>query len=350
MLQILRTLPILLFAPLAGQAQLTLVDSIPFPGSHPDFWCLHVTPDTIFLGANGDGAIHFSDHNGNISGVLDLPYNYCQGLIPTGSSYIIAEDYAGSGAMIHELDLAGQLITEWQLPTGVFGNSSGIGDLELAPDGAIWLTVYHPDGDNYPFAYAYKWTPSTTFIDTVPLNGAQPYGIAIHGDTLLYVIDDLDDDIERIYAYDLTNEEDLFYIDLPDTPIDNDQRPFGMHYFNGRLYLIADRQGGSAFAYQTIFIYEFDANVGMPGSLEIRSVQLYPNPASNSINITIPVSMLKNDVELELIDQKGRLLRTLPMRSEQMPIDVSDLPNGSYTVRVKENGAVSFNKKMVIAR
>src|SRR5690606_7477399 len=119
-----------------------------------------------------------------------------------------------------------------------------------------------------------------------------------------------------------------------------------MHYFNGRLYLIADRQGGSAFAYQTIFIYEFDANVGMPGSLEIRSVQLYPNPASNSINITIPVSMLKNDVELELIDQKGRLLRTLPMRSEQLPIDVSDLPNGSYTVRVKENGAVSFNKKM----
>ena len=64
-------------------------------------------------------------------------------------------------------------------------------------------------------------------------------------------------------AYDLTNEQDLGWTELPDTPIDNDMSPRGMHYDGEFLYLIANRQGGSAFAYQTVYIYAFDATVGL---------------------------------------------------------------------------------------
>ena len=72
--------------------------------------------------------------------------------------------------------------------------------------------MYYPDF-NVPFAYAYKWIRAISPDRHGALAGRTTYGIALKGDTLLYVTDNLNGDRERIYAYDLTNGTDIGWVE-----------------------------------------------------------------------------------------------------------------------------------------
>ena len=328
---ILLFLASLILAPCSGQE---LVDSIPYPGINQSFWGIHVTADTIFLGSDGAGNIHFSDHSGTILGQQATGFNYCHGLVRKPSSYLIAQDYTGNGAGLKEVSLTGGLLNAWTFPPVIGGNSSGIGDL-CADGDALWYTMYYPDFDVFPYAYAYKWVPGGGApIDTVPLHGEQPYGIALKGDTLYYVTDNLNGDPERIYAYDLSNNVDIGWVELPDTPVDNDMSPRGMYYDGTHLYLIANRQGGSAFAYQTVYIYAFDASVGLA---EQRSEQLavisFPNPAMENVSIELPFGSNLGQTQLTIMDAKGATVHTVQGTTDRYVIDVHAWNEGNYIVR-----------------
>ena len=327
-----------------------LVDSIPYPGMlNLSFWGIHVAEDTIHLGSDASGAIHFSDHNGGLLGSITTPESFNHGLIKREATYLFASDYTTSGATLHEIDLSGAPLNEWVFPAGLTGPSSGIGDLEEAGGGAIWFTMYYPDSDVYPFAYAYKWIPgSETFLDTVPLQGDQPYGIAVKGDTLFYVTDDLDGDLERIYSYDLANEVDLGHVDLPDTPIDNDQRPFGLHYYDDHLYLVANRQGGSAFAHQTIFIYSLDATVSIEGPRNEQAIEVYPNPATDRITVRWP-DQVERSAGFEIIDAAGRIVLRSNSIQPTQNIQLAGLDPGNYVISL-ECGGTQFRGNFVITR
>ena len=320
----------LLLLPTGLHAQL-LVDSIPYPGINQGLWGIHVNPDTIFLGADFSGNIYFSDHSGTILGQLPTGYDFNHGLIRKASSYLIAEDFTSGGAGLYEVGLNGGTLNTWTFPPVIGGNSSGIGDL-CADGDAVWYTMYFPDFDVYPFAYAYKWTPGDPApSDTVPLWGEQPYGIALKGDTLFYVTDNLNGDEERIYAYDLTNEVDLGWIELPDTPIDNDQRPQGMYYDGTHLYLVANRQGGSAFAYQTVFKYAFDLSTAVFTREVPMDVRLYPSPANDVVHLLVPNGGAH---AFRVFDAQGKEMLTGALRSDRTTLDVAGWAPGSYTVKV----------------
>ncbi len=308
-----------------------LVDSIPYPGQGTGVWGIHVTTDTIFLGSDLTGNIRFSDHNGSILGELTTPYDFNHGLIRRSASYLIAEDFTTNGAGLYEIDLSGALLASWTFPDVIGGASAGIGDLE-ANGNAVWYTMYYPDFNTYPFAYAYKWVPGDPApVDTVPLQGEQPYGIALKGDTLLYVTDNLNGDQERIYAYDLANEQDLGWIELPDTPIDNDQRPQGMHYDGQFLYLVANRQGGSAFAYQTVFKYAFDISNAVFVREEPVAVLLHPSPASDVLTIRSVIGAARS---YAVFDVSGKPVATGILNTDRTMLNVSDWAAGTYTVRI----------------
>ena len=304
-----------------------LIDSIPYPEVSQGFWGIHVTPDTIFLADDFSGDIYFSDHSGNFLGQRTTPHDFAHGLIVRPDEYWIAEDYAGDGALLYRVDLSGNALGSWPFPDVLGGASSGIGD--MCQDGeAIWYTMYYPDFDIYPYAYAYRWVPGDPApSDTVPMNGSQPYGIALKGDTLFYVTDNLDGDPERIYAYDLTNEQDLGYVDLPDMATDGDQSPRGMFYDGERLYLIANRQGGNAFAYQTIYIYSFDASTAMRERDEVGALSAFPNPTTSRITIN---NNTGQRVQAELTDATGRRMRMSPLNPGMNAVDLTTLAPGTY--------------------
>jgi hypothetical protein len=339
---------LLLAPPLRAQV---LVDSIPYPGINQGFWGIWTNPDTVFIGADFSGDIYFSDHQGNILGQLPTGYNYNHGLIRRQNSYLIAKNYTVGGAPLHEIDLQGNPLNTWPFPQVIGGNPGGIGG--LAADGdAVWFTVYHPDWTTYPYAYAYKWVPGTAqLLDTVPMNGRQPYGVTLKGDTLLYVIDNIHGDQERIYAYDLTNREDLFWFDIPDTPIDNDQSPRGLHYDGEFLYLMANRQGGSAFAYRTVFIYTFDEiGTGVVNNPPHRTMLLQPNPAGSMVQVHLPREEVARGVELQVIDRMGRVLMVRHTDTEVTTLDLTALPGGDHLVRAIAGGVPLATRKLVVQR
>lgn len=331
-----QALLLLLASPVLTHAQ-TLVDSIPYQGVNQGFWGIHVTSDTIFIGADGPGNVVYSDHQGNLTGSLSTGYTFNHGLVRKPGSYLIAQDYTANGAHLYEIGLDGTLLNTWTFPDVIGGHSSGIGDLCLDGD-AVWYTMYYPDFDVYPYAYAYKWIPGEAApIDTVPMYGEQPYGIALRGDTLLYVTDNLNGDLERIYAYDLTTEQHIGSIPLPDS--DNDQSPRGMHYDGTHLYLVANRSGGSAFAYQTIFIYDFDASTAVWEHPALEALTAFPNPATTRITVNNPLS---KRVRAELTDASGRRIQQVLLEPGINVLDISSLASGNHVLRAVGLAPVSI--------
>lgn len=321
----------LLFAAAASSAQV-LLDSIPYPGQGTGVWGIHVTADTIFLGSDFTGNIRFSDHSGTILSELPTGLDFNHGFIKRPGSYLIAEDYTANGAHLYEVSNSGTLLNTWTFPNVIGGPSSGIGDLE-ADGNAVWYTMYYPDFNTYPFAYAYKWVPGDpTPIDTVPLWGEQPYGIALKGDTLFYVTDNLNGDEERIYGYHLGTNQDLGWVGLPDTPIDNDQRPQGMHYDGDYLYMVANRQGNNVNAYQTVFIYDFDTSVGFVNAQQEEQLSIGPNPANDVLVVRSPIV-----APFTIMDAQGRVVRTGSLTGSTT-VDVRSLSPGSYVLRTEHRG------------
>lgn len=322
----------------------TLIDSIPYPGITHGFWGIQVNADTIFLGADFSGDIYFSDHDGTILGQQTTGQDFNHGLIRGAGSYMIAEDYTSNGAHLHEVATDGTPLNTWTFPDVIGGHSSGIGDL-CADGNAVWYTMYYPDFDVYPFAYAYKWVPGDPApIDTVPMHGEQPYGIAVKGDTLLYVTDNLNGDAERIYSYNLTTKQDIGFIELPDP--DGDQSPRGMFYDGTYLYLVANRIGGSAFAYQTVFIYSFDQDVGI-GERKLSNVQVRPNPADEQAVIEIK-QRGTGKVMLEIFNATGRKIHDEAVVEGPRTIDTSTWGNGLYVVKtVAGDGSVATARLVV---
>ncbi|HEX2616894.1 MAG TPA: hypothetical protein VHL57_05080 [Flavobacteriales bacterium] len=326
----------LLSLSLSSTAQV-LVDSIPYPTVHQGFWGIHVTADTIFLGDDFSGDIYFSDHAGNILGTQSTGFTYNHGLIVKANSYLIAQDYTTNGAHLYEVGFDGTLLNTWTFPDVIGGHSSGIGGI-CADGDDIWYTMYYPDFDAYPYAYAYKWHPGDAApMDTVPMLGAQPLGIALKGDTMLYVMDNNDEDVERIYAYDLTNETDLGSVDLPDVATDGDQSPRGLSYDGTYLYLVANREGGSAFAYQSVFIYAFDDATFIREVVAPATLTVYPTPAANVLQV---MNARGERVLAELLDAAGRCVKRLALLPGTNTVDISGFRSGAYVLRSADGEAV----------
>ena len=338
----LATIALISAAPLCSNAQV-LIDSISYEGLNQGLWGIHVTPDTIFLGADFSGSVYYSDHDGNLLGSLPTGYDFNHGLIRKPDSYLIAEDYTTGGAGLYEVSLSGALLNSWTFPPVIGGNSSGIGDL-CADGDAVWYTMYFPDFDVYPYAYAYKWMPGDPApIDTVPLMGEQPYGIALRGDTLFYVTDNLNGDLERIYAYDLTNEQLIGSVPLPDS--DNDQSPRGLFCSGDRLYLVANRSGGSAFAFQMVYIYALDGTTSLDAPADRGGFTAHPSPADEFIML----QGLTAGSAITITDLNGRVVVELGANGPQQLVDATDLPSGIYSITVQPRHGMATALRCVVA-
>jgi hypothetical protein len=112
-----------------------------------------------------------------------------------------------------------------------------------------------------------------------------------------------------------------------------------------RAYLPADTTGGLHHNRETAFTY----TIGNCPSSEIIDqaenlfVDVYPNPASNRINISVPD---EGSIDrISLINTLGQVI--LQSRSNQ--IDISGCNNGIYILNIKTE-MLEVNKKVIIMR
>ena len=307
----------------------TLINSFPFPYYSPYnyFWGITVKNDTLWAGSDytGGASYPFSKlfkitKTGVIVDSLTTSLTFNHGLAWDGSGFWIAESYRSSGARIYKVNLAGTKIDS--IYTGSY--AQGIGGVAL--DGNyLWFSSYYPDNTSYPFSYAYKMNLSTkTLVDTIPLRGKQVYGIAVKGDTILYVTSSFQGDAERIYGFRKAIGDTLFSFAAPDP--DNDCDPKGLHWDGQYLWLIAYRVGNNVYPYRNIYKYgltgggtpiitpssvNFDFGNTLIGSTTTRNLLVTNNGTSNLIitgkNISNPrFGIQQNFVPDTLIPQQSK--------------------------------------------
>lgn len=108
----------------------------------------------------------------------------------------------------------------------------------------------------------------------------------------------------------------------------------------------ANAQMYSRYSSQNIFrpTLEIDYEGDPPSSVENRAVdaddvRIYPNPASNNINVT---GLNQHVTSLEIVDISGRVLSVLPpsnLNTVNTEINISDLAAGTYFLKIRsENG------------
>ena len=76
----------------------------------------------------------------------------------------------------------------------------------------------------------------------------------------------------------------------------------------------------------------------------LNRISIYPNPATNELNLKLPNSSSINVVSI--LDFQGRIMMEKPLEKNEHSIDVSELPSGVYLLRVQSNDSkeVYFQK------
>jgi aminopeptidase YwaD len=81
-------------------------------------------------------------------------------------------------------------------------------------------------------------------------------------------------------------------------------------------------------------------------SMSPNSVKLYPNPATDYVNLHLPAAVLYNN-EVGIYDIYGKLCKTFTMNELSTRIQVSDLVSGVYFIRLQNEQGAVINTKFV---
>lgn len=80
------------------------------------------------------------------------------------------------------------------------------------------------------------------------------------------------------------------------------------------------------------------------------SISLYPNPASNLINISFNATDASVE-QIVIYDLSGRVMKNIAKNtlnnSSQIPVDIQDLANGTYLMKISSNNNTTTKKFMV---
>ncbi len=240
----------------SGIISQTLVSTYNFAPTtvYNGFWGITQINDTLRIGSSSNGKIYKITKTGGIIDSLTTPFSFNNGLAWDGTGYWIARNASGTNSRIIKVNSTGSPVDTIRI-TSLYGNTTiGIGGITMDGPGHLWAAIYYPDFASYPFAYAYKFDLATkNIVDSIPLRGKQVQGIAVKGDTILYVTDNFQSDQERIYGYRKAVGDTIFSFVAPDP--DNDCDPRGLFWDGANLWLMAYRVGTNVGQYRTLYKY-----------------------------------------------------------------------------------------------
>jgi hypothetical protein len=69
-------------------------------------------------------------------------------------------------------------------------------------------------------------------------------------------------------------------------------------------------------------------------------IKVYPNPANNTVNISVLGIVSNRSTFIEIVDAKGAVLQTNRIGSSTQAVNISRLPKGAYLLRVNDGSGV----------
>jgi hypothetical protein len=89
---------------------------------------------------------------------------------------------------------------------------------------------------------------------------------------------------------------------------------------------------------------QFVSSAAMPK--EEKKFSIYPNPVKNRVNIECNES-LSSLASVEILSLDGKIVSTIPIHSQRQSIDLNELSNGLYMVKIKAGNYLQSEKLMV---
>ena len=76
-----------------------------------------------------------------------------------------------------------------------------------------------------------------------------------------------------------------------------------------------------------------------------NEVKIYPNPASNIINISVPTSV--NYSVVELIDDQGAAVKSIKSTNRTIVINTNDVSPGLYIIKISLSNSILLEKIII---
>jgi len=83
---------------------------------------------------------------------------------------------------------------------------------------------------------------------------------------------------------------------------------------------------------------------------DINSYSIYPNPATNTLNISSDKESYDGSQKIELIDNLGKIVFANSYRDINQQIDISNLNDGLYILRIIKENKLEHVQKVIILR
>jgi uncharacterized delta-60 repeat protein len=122
-------------------------------------------------------------------------------------------------------------------------------------------------------------------------------------------------------------------------------KAYAMVLHQGKILLAGSSDKNS----QTAFALARFVGGGSVGAQDLtsESLQISPNPASETVLLTIPSS---SSGMVRIFDATGQLMTEIPIEAGQSQLHVSTWPRGLYFVQYSENGKILGIEKLVLSR
>jgi len=97
-----------------------------------------------------------------------------------------------------------------------------------------------------------------------------------------------------------------------------------------------------------VLYVKFDIALGMKEVSKTFSLNAYPNPASNMVNID--ASNVSPNAYLRIVDVLGTVVKTVQFNTTSLKISTADLKEGIYFYSVVDNNKAVITRRLVISR
>ena len=174
-----------------------------------------------------------------------------------------------------------------------------------------------------------------------------------------------DNSLCLIYTYYLYDEVNQYYTYT--TKVIKEDGTLLLSLPGCQYYYVTELQDGAT----KLITYSYDYSIfpstittgvySLPGTLLAVSsatidpagtaaFKVFPNPASQQVNLLFPEPIKSQDATLELRNASGQLLQQIPVQigQNQLQLNISQYPRGMYFYQLRQQNQVSVAQKLVI--
>jgi len=259
-----------------------------------------------------------------------------------------SSDYGGNTGNVlrftpgYRSTYAAQMISNEPLTLAVLAGSVAFGGansvqkyVALNNDSVTALTGY------YTFMQGATALPDSATVQvTIYSKSIYPGSLTEVGIGQIYITENVDGDY-ALFTVPITYTNTGSYYTIDSASIAMASSAAGLYGGNGGTY-------GTTFTVDFLNFTTASATGVTPTFANAEGITLYPNPATNSINIT---NLPANAAQLSIADLTGKHVKTVPAVYGLLTISLDNISNGMYFYTVTDNsGAIIYSSKFCVAQ